>query len=38
MVQRALDLLVERSVVERLALSGGQPMYRKAPDDARPLM
>jgi Fe2+ or Zn2+ uptake regulation protein len=37
MVQRALDLLVERGVVERLALSGGQPMYRKAPDAPRAL-
>lgn len=34
MVQRALDLLVRRGVVERLALSGGQPMYRKAPGES----
>lgn len=30
LVRHALDLLVRRGVVERLALSGGQPMYRKA--------
>ena len=30
LVRRALDLLVRQGVVERLALSGGQPMYRKA--------
>ena len=30
LVRHALDLLVRRGVVERLALSGGQPMYRRA--------
>lgn len=34
MVQRALDLLVRRGVVEQLSLSGGQPMYRKAPGES----
>jgi hypothetical protein len=38
MVQCALDLLVERGVVERLTLSGGKYMYRKAPDNARALI
>ena len=37
-IERALDLLVQRGVVERLALSGGQTLYRKVRDDARPLM
>jgi Fe2+ or Zn2+ uptake regulation protein len=30
-VQQALDVLVTRGVVERLAIAGGQPMYRTTP-------
>ncbi len=33
LVQNALDLLVERGAVEKLGLSGGHPIYRKAHQD-----
>lgn len=35
LVQEALDLLVERGEVEKLFISGGHPIYRKAQHNAQ---